>query len=203
LPTDPAPGFGGLLLGGLVGAFAPHLADELRDDVDRLLDDVESGRHVIQPRVRYRFQKDHHGLDRSRHRLVGEGEHVALEIDDHGPPLPQVLAAIYAAGMLTRAARPSAFRLLRRATRWQGEPDDRLLGFLTTDRPRSLEAGAEGWALKVLGFVDTSEPTRSEILRRFRKLVRDAHPDHGASAEDAGKRILDLTEAKRILLAIG
>jgi hypothetical protein len=34
-------------------------------------------------------------------------------------------------------------------------------------------------------------------------LVRDAHPDHGASAVDAGQRIVDLTEAKRILLASG
>ncbi|MHB8466254.1 MAG: hypothetical protein ACYDD7_15655, partial [Acidimicrobiales bacterium] len=95
------------------------------------------------------------------------------------------------------------FRLLRRATRWEGEADDRLLAFLAADRPRSIEAGAEGWALQILGFIGMREPTRGEINRRFRTLVRDAHPDHGADAADAGQRIVDLTEAKRILLSVG
>ena len=203
LPTDPAPGFGGLLLAGLVGAFAPRLDDEARDDLDRLLDDVEMGRRIIQPRVRHRFQKDVHGLDRSRHKLIGEGEHLSFDVDPHGMPLPQMLAAVYAAGMLTRAARPAVFRLLRRATRWHGEADERLINFLTNDRPRSLESGAEGWALRVLGFAASAEPSATEIIRRFRKLVRAAHPDHGADAVEAGQRMVDLTEAKRILLSVG
>ena len=203
LPTDPAPGFGGLLLAGLVGAFAPRVDDESRDDLDVLIDDVERGRRIVQPRVRHRFQKDVHGLDHSRHKLVGEGEHLHLDIDDHGAPLPQILAAVYASGLLNRAARPSVFRLLRRATRWEGDAGERLLNFLASDRPRSIEAGAEGWALQVLGFVGSAEPTRGEINRRFRKLVRAAHPDHGASASEAGQRMVDLTEAKRILLSVG
>ena len=32
-------------------------------------------------------------------------------------------------------------------------------------------------------------------------LCPRAHPDHGAPADDAGQRVSDLTEAKRILLA--
>ena len=53
----------------------------------------------------------------------------------------------------------------------------------------------------VLGLdVDGSLPGRRDIQRRFRALVRDAHPDHGADSEDAAARIADLTEARRILL---
>jgi hypothetical protein len=203
LPTDPSPGFGGLLLAGLLGAFAGQLDDETRDRLDILLDDVERGRRIVQPRIRYRFQADTVGLDRSRHKLVGEGEQLRLDIDRHANGLPQILAAVYAAGRLPRAARPGAFRLLRRATRWEGEPDDRLIAFLSGESARALEGGGEGWALAVLGFRPNGEPTRSQITGRFRELIRDAHPDHGGSAEHAGKRILDLTEAKRILLSVG
>lgn len=202
LPTDPAPGFGGLLLAGLVGAFAPAVDEESRDRLDVLLDDVERGRRIVQPRLRHRFQVDTHGLDRSRHKLVGDGERLELVIDDHGSALPQVLAAVYAAGKLSRSSRAHVFRLLRRATRWEGDADRSLLDFLTTDRPTS-GAALEGWALTVLGFAPGKDPSRGEINRRFRSLVRQAHPDHGGATEDAGKRILDLTEAKRILLSVG
>ena len=203
LPTDPAPGFGGLLLAGLVGAFAPHLDDESRDGLDVLLDDVERGRRIAQPRLRHRFQNDTVGLDRSRHKLVGEGEHLRLVIDDHASGLPQILAAVYAAGLLERSVRAPVFRLLRRATRWQGQVDDRLVGFLSGDSVRAVGKGDEAWALSVLGFSPGNEPTRSEINRRFRELVRDAHPDHGGRVDQAGRRILDLTRAKQILLAVG
>jgi hypothetical protein len=204
LPTEPAPGFGGLLLAAIVAASMPRLDDESRDELDRLLIDVERGRRIAQPRLRHRFQTDTHGLDRSRHRLVGDGETTALEFDEHGAVLPQALGAVYAAGKLSYKARPDVFRLLRRATRWEGGVDDRLLRYLSSDeaayRPWRQENN-ESWALTVLGFGTGSEPARSEILRRFRTLVRDAHPDHGAEADEAGQRITDLAEAKRILLA--
>jgi hypothetical protein len=204
LPTDPAPGFGGLLLAGIVAAGVSCLEDELRDGVDKLVVDLEYGRHVSQPRLRHRFQTDVHGLDRSRHRLVGEGEAVALEIDGHGAVLPQVLAALYAAQLLAVPSRPAVFRLLRRATRWEGEADERLIRYLSSDeaafRPWAAP-GDERWALDVLRFGASSEPSRSEILARFRLLVRETHPDHGALSEGAGKRMHELTEARRILLA--
>jgi hypothetical protein len=200
-----APGFGGMLLAGVVGAFCQGVAEELRDGLDRLMNDVEHGRRIAQPRVRHRFQLDTHGLDRSRHKLVGEGEAIHLEIDDHGAPLPQVLGAVYAAGRLSLRARPAVFRLLRRATRWQGDWDDRLLGYLSGETPRFIDGvvADDGWALAVLGFSPASEPARSAIQRRFRQAVRAAHPDHGGSADHAGQRIVDLTEAKRILLSAG
>lgn len=206
LPTDPAPGFGGVLLAGVVAAAVSAIDDdELLDDVDVLLDQLEAGRHVPQPRLRHRFQEDVHGLDRSRHRLEAVGEAVALDIDGHGAALPQLLGAVYAAGQLSYGARPSVFRLLRRATRWTGGIDDTLVTFLTGDEAASFRRRGvpadERWAMQVLGFRAGNEPSRSEIQRRFRTLVRRAHPDQGADSEGAGLRILELTEAKRILLS--
>jgi hypothetical protein len=205
LPTDPPPGFGGILLAGIVAASVSQLDDELRDELDTLLSDLEKSKQISQPRLRHRFQTDVVGLDRSHHKLVGVGEEMALEFDDHGAVLPQVLGAVYAAGRLSYSTRSGVFRLLRRATRWHGSNDDRLVGYLTGDeaayRPRRDARHDEGWALKVLGFNNGHEPTRSEILTMFRRMVRKAHPDHGGSPDKASQRITELTQAKRVLLA--
>jgi hypothetical protein len=205
LPADPAPGFGGLLLAGIVAAMSPGLDEDLRDGLDVLIDDLERGRRIAQPRLRHRFQTDVVGLERSRHQLDGKGEVLDLRLDDHASPLPQVLGAVYAAGRLSYRARPAVFRLLRRATRWRGDNDAHLIAYLTGDeaaaRPWRDAVLDEGWALDILGFKMGSEPSRSDILRRFRKLIRDAHPDHGAAMEGAGVRVTELTAAKRILLA--
>lgn len=205
LPTDPAPGFGGILLAGMVAAYMGQLDEELRDDLDVLIDDLERGRRVVQPRVRHRFQTDTHGLARTHHRLIGVGEAMELEIDPDAYGLPQVLAAVYAASKLSSRFRPPVFALLWRATRWEGDVDARLVEYLTGDeaayrvrRDRSYDAG---WAMTILGFVDGTDPGRGDVVRRFRTLVRDAHPDHGADAGAASVRITELTEAKRILLA--
>src|SRR5439155_1194864 len=108
LPTEPAPGYGGILLGGIVAAHLVEVDPELRDEFLVLVDDLEEGR---------RFS-----------------------------------------------------------------PDER-------------------WALEILGFgPDETQPGREEVLARFRSLLRESHPDHGAEHEGAGQRILELTEARRILL---
>jgi hypothetical protein len=205
LPVDPAPGFGGLLLAGIVGAWMQHLDEDTRDELDVLIDDLDRGRRVVQPRIRHRFQTDTHGLAQAHHRLVGAGEAVSLEIDDEGYGLPQVLAAVYAASKLTRRARPEVFRLIWRATRWEGDDLAHLLDYLGGDeaalrRPRGVRRDAS-WALVILGFTSADDPNRSEVLRRFRQLVRDAHPDHGAETLGAGERMAELTQAKRVLLA--
>ena len=209
LPNDPAPGHGGLLLAGIVAAGVSALDDDDQlDRVDTLLTDLERGRRIVQPRLLHRFQADTHGLDRSHHRLLAHGQHgddgMSLEIDGHGAVLPQILGAMYAAGQLSYAVRGEVFRLLRRATRWTGGADERLLAFLTGDEAGSFRRKGvpndERWALKILGFDPGTEPARSEIQQQFRNLLRDAHPDHGAEMEGAGQRIQDLTEARRILL---
>lgn len=204
LPVEPAPGYGGLLLAGIVATFVPMLQTETRDDLDVLIDDLERGRRIPQPRLRHRFQTDTQGLDRSRHRLHGRGEKLELDLDRHGFPLPQVLGAVYAASKLTFSARAGAFRLIWRATRWEGGTDG-LLAFLTGDdaafRRRRDPAFDATWARTILGFAEAQSPPRSDVIRRFRAKVRDVHPDHGADVNEAGQLISDLTEAKRILLA--
>jgi hypothetical protein len=205
LPTDPAPGFGGILLGGIVAGHIARLDDEAIDELAVLLADLERGARIAQPRLRHRFQTDVVGLQRSHHRLVGEGEDMRLELDDSGAVLPQILGAAYAAAKLSYRARESVFRLLRRATRWHSDNDERLIGYLTGDEAAYRRWRAIGrdehWALTVLGFSSDIEPSRTDILSTFRRLVRTAHPDHGGAVDVAAHRITDLTQAKRILLA--
>ena len=205
LPTDPAPGFGGVLLAGIVAAGVADFDEDTCYELDRLVDDLDAGRRISQPRLRHRFQTDVVGLDRSCHQLVGAGEAVELELDMHGSPLPQVLGAVYAAGQLSLRSRSNVFRLVRRAARWRGPVGERLVTYLTGDEAayKAWRAPADDqrWALETLGFVSGDEPEGDDVLRRFRQLVRSAHPDAGGSAEGAGQRISDLTEAKRILRA--
>ncbi len=205
LPTDPAPGFGGILLAGIVAGYINQLEDDLRDELDLLLDDLEKGARIAQPRLRHRFQTDVVGLDRSHHRLVGVGETMALELDAHAAVLPQVLGAAYAAGKLSYRVRSNVFRLLRRGTLWHADNDERLVGYLTGDeasyRPWRAPHHDNRWALTVLGFKSDADPRRADVLATFRRQVRNAHPDHGGASHLAAERITELTQAKRILLA--
>ena len=211
LPTDPAPGYGGILLGGVVAAHLVDVDPELREEFLVLVDDLEEGRRIAQPRLRHRFQTDVVGLDRSRHKLVGHAadgsfEDVHFEIEDRGRPVPQVLGAIYAAARLHADARPAVFTAIRKAARWEDGPGPRLVTLLTdvTQLPPTWWrrfSTDERWALEVLGFGPAEgQPGRDEVLQRFRSLLRESHPDHGAEHEGAGQRILELTEARRILL---
>ena len=43
---------------------------------------------------------------------------------------------------------------------------------------------------------------RDDINRRFRRLLRDAHPDSGGVAAQAAMRIEELSEARTILLDV-
>jgi hypothetical protein len=202
LPATPAPGPGGILLAGIVAVKAQGLDDEERDDLDVLVSLLERGRRISQPRLRHRFQTDVVGLDRSRHRLLAVGKAVELELDDHAHDLPQVLGAVYAAATLPLRARHNVFTLLWRALRWDGGNNAALIAYLSGDGAALLRRHRNAaWALDVLGFAPGIVPAAPEILGRFRTLVRGAHPDHGAPADDAGQRVSDLTEAKRILLA--
>jgi hypothetical protein len=211
LPTEPAPGYGGILLGGIVAA---HWGDvdppELRDEYLVLLNDLEAGRRIAQPRLRHRFQIDVVGLDRSRHKLVGQADNdrfgdVRFELEGNGRPVPQLLGAAYAAARLHPDAQPRVFGAMRKATMWEDGASPHLATFLTdlTDVPptwwRKFSTD-ERWALEVLGFgPDEEQPGREEVLQRFRALLRESHPDHGAEHQGAGQRILELTEARRIL----
>ncbi|MCU1373941.1 MAG: hypothetical protein JWO68_1227, partial [Actinomycetia bacterium] len=171
LPVEPAPGFGGLLLGGIVAAHIGELEEDLAEELGHLLNDLEAGRRIPQPRLRHRFQLDRHGLARSRHRLLGHGDALELEFEGEGSPASQVLGAAYAAGRLDPVERGIVMAVVRRGTRWHGEVGPELVRYLSGARGgsyRSARAFADPglWALHVLGFDAGSAPARSDVQRR-------------------------------------
>ena len=76
LPTDPAPGLGGVLLAAVVAAYLPDVDDELVPDLGRLIDQVTRGERVVQPRLQHRYQVDRHGMAVSVHQLNGDADNV-------------------------------------------------------------------------------------------------------------------------------
>ena len=60
--------------------------------------------------------------------------------------------------------------------------------------------GDTRWALKMLGFGPSDHPERDDIQTRFRDAVWNSHPDRGGEAVDAGRRMVELTRARKILL---
>jgi hypothetical protein len=206
LPLEPAPGFGPLLLGGIVAVGAEEFDADDYDVLLVLMAQLEHGQRVVQPRIRNRFQTDQHGLARTVGRLVGGGESLEFDFEGSGSPLQMTLAATYAAGQLPMNTRRWVFDVLRKALRWRGPIGPSLITHLSGRHGApSWSAAAyldpEHWALELLGLGEKlSTPSKREIQRKFRRLVRDAHPDHGAATEGAAQRIAELTEARRILL---
>jgi hypothetical protein len=221
--TGPAHGAG--LLAAVVAEHAVAFDDEQRDELPRLLFDV--ARHgIVVPRIalRYRLQTDLHGLDRSRHRLLEEEGTLIVELDVHGPPIPQVLGAILAAGAMGSSVRRKAVRAIEAGAAQPGlipEPFvvRRLVAGIPILRPPRAGVGAvedafsetdtgswvgvpaeRRWAMEVFGLGAGTAVERRDVQRRFRRLLRVAHPDHGADAQGAAERIAELTEARELLL---
>jgi len=215
LPMDPAPGFGAVLLGGVAARFGPELDDDLADEVDWLLDEIARGSRIAQPRLRHRLQVDRVGLQRSRHRLVGEGESMHFELEvERGTPAQHVLCAVYAAGTALPSLRSTVIDVVRRGLRWRGEIGPGLIAQLSGQRGfHDVRAVGDPvrWALHVLELVDLSDheavrldattPSRRDVQQAFRDGLRGAHPDHGGDDIEAAERIAQLSEARRILLS--
>ena len=214
LPVDPPPGLGGILLGGVVASTISDIDPDLVVDLGDLMTQLEVGAQVPQPRLRYRFQTDRVGLQRTLLRLAGEGERLWFDFEgDRASPEQLVLGAVYAAGQVHPDVRVSVMSTLRRAMGWQGPVGPDLIASLagfTRGKALSvhtLEHPVE-WALQVLGFDGPRSranghgtgPAGIEVRRRFRELVMDAHPDQGGASAEAARRIADLAEARRILL---
>lgn len=203
LPAEPAPGFGGLLLGAVMSAHIADVADDLVPDIHRLLSEIERDELVVQPRLRHRFQVDRHGLSRSVHRLTGNGDQLQFDIDTVGAPLQQILGAIYALERLDIQTRAKLVPVLHRAMKWRGPLGPSFVSFIAGSATISLSALADprAWALDVLGFPKgTIKPTKKEVKVRFRETLRQVHPDHGGVHETAGLSIDELGAARRILL---
>lgn len=202
LPADPPPGFGGLLLGSVVAGHLPGVPDELVPDLHRLIDQVERGERIVQPRLRHRFQVDRHGLARSTHRLVGSGDEIRFDFDSQGTDLAQVLGAIYAVERLALEHRAVIAPVLHKAMQWRGPLGPSLISHLAGATTTTLAALADprAWALEVLGFPPgTERPSKKEVTAQYRAKMRAVHPDHGGDGRIAGNAIIELNEARRIL----
>lgn len=202
LPVDPAPGFGGLLLGGIVASHLPGVPDELVPDIHRLIREVDAGSRVVQPRLRHRFQADRHGLARSTHRLVGDDDAISFDVHSVGTDLAQVLGAIYAIERLAPDHRRRIVPIVEKAARWRGPIGPAMISYLAGSQTLALEALADprSWALNVLGFeVGARPPSKRAVTARFRERMREVHPDHGGVSADAAKAMSDLAEARRVL----
>lgn len=210
LPCDPAPGYGGILLGGIAARFGSELDDDWREDVLHLMTELERGRRISQPRLRHRLQEDRVGLQSCSHRLLGAGEGVEFSFDDDkGTPAQHVLCATYAAASVPWAVRSPVMDAVRKGFRWQGALGPSFVGHLS-GRSAGLSGAAIGdpvsWAMGVLDLrarestTTAAVPSRRDVQRAFRDRLRTAHPDHGATGDGAAQRIAELTEARRILL---
>ncbi len=221
------PAHGAALLAAVVATHLPGVHDEQRDLLPRLLVDARRGLTIPRIALRHRLQRDVHGLDRSRHRMLGEDGKLVVETDVHGAPTPQVLGAVIGAASLGGERRAAGIDAIRRVVegRWAGLSPDVEVRFVAAPaglgvRPPLASAGVwtpgappeeeewhgvgpdERWAMEVLGLRAGMEVVRDDVNRRFRRLLRDAHPDSGGATAGAAARIAELSEARAILLAV-
>lgn len=211
LPTNPAPGPGGLLLGAVLARFSADLDGDLRSEMHTLMNEVERDRSIGQPRLRHRLQADRVGLTQSRHSLVAtvDGLHFELETSK-GLPAQSALAAVYACGDVPLEQRSQVMDVLRRGLEWVGPVGpgliDHLVGREVAMRFRSGSYATASdpmvWALGILELEGIGDDIEAkEVQKSYRRLLRSAHPDHGAGEDDAADRIAELSKAREILLS--
>jgi hypothetical protein len=210
LPTDPAPGLGGLLLGAVLARFADDLDSDLRSEMATLMAEVEGGRKIGQPRMRHRLQADRVGLSRSRHRLVDGEDGLRFELETvKGIPAQSALAAVYACGDVRLEDRVVVMDVLRRGLEWNGPIGPGLIDHLVGPQvAMRLRSGAFAtasnpliWALGILELDSEDEIAPKQVQKSYRRLIRNAHPDHGAGKDGAADRIAELARAREILLS--
>jgi hypothetical protein len=221
------PAHGVALLAAVVATNLTAVDPDLRELLARLLRDARRGLAIPRIALRHRLQYDVHGLDRSRHRMLGEEGKLVVELDIHGAPIPQVLGAVMGAAALHLSAREVALDAIRSVVegRWGGlapEVELRVVAEAMWNgiRPPLAAAGEwrlggppeellwrgvgpdQRWAMEVLGLRAGRGVERDDVNRRFRRLLRDAHPDSGGASAGAASRIAELTEARTILMAV-
>lgn len=204
LPLDPPLRPGAVLLAGVVGRHLEGLDEDSLDDLHLLIGQIARGERIRQPRLRHRSQEDRIGLTRSRHRLVRlSSGRPSFEFSDRGGSAAQyVLGAVYAARRLPHGPRHEVLSTVRRAFTWPGGTDGELLRFLDGHRAAPAPVPEDRtWALGILELETLDGLVAADVQKRFRRLVATAHPDTGGADGEAGARISDLVEARRILLS--
>lgn len=175
-----------------------------------LIDEVERGDKIGQPRLRHRLQKDIVGLSQSSHRLVVGDEGLRFELEMYkGLPAQSALAAVYACERIPIERRPAVVDVLRRGLEWVGPLGpgliDHLVGREVAMQFRSGRYATASspllWARQILELDTADDVDPKTVQRSYRRLLRSAHPDHGAQESDAADRIAELTRARDLLLA--
>jgi hypothetical protein len=226
LPTS-GPAHGAALVAAVMATNLPGIDEEQRELLPRLLRDARQGLTIPRIALRHRLQRDVHGLDRSRHRMFGDAGKLVVELDVHGAPTPQVLGTVLGAAALGGSGRQIALDTLLRVVegRWSGlasgveirvvadadryglrpplaAADEWMAGGPAEEEQWRGVAADQRWAMEVLGLRAGLEIDRDDVNRRFRRLLRAAHPDSGGAAAAAAARIAELTEARVILLSV-
>ena len=213
--------FGALLLGAVVHNRVDSLDDDQLDLIPGLLHEASGGLAIPGIALWFRMQTDVQGLDRSRHRIVEENGSIIVELDVHGAATPQIVGAIMAAATLPPTPRVAALQTIKNAVDGRfryprGVLIRRLIAGIPAEVPwapgvtwkrgkPSGESAWDGidsqrrWAMNVLGCAPEFALDRDDVNKRFRSLLRDAHPDSGGSGNAAAERIAELREARELL----
>jgi hypothetical protein len=214
-------GLGGVLLGAVVHHRIDSLDDDQIDLIPGLLHEAAGGLSIPGIALWFRMQTDVQGLDRSRHRVVEEDGTLIVELDVHGAATPQIVGAIMAAASLPPTPRVMALQTISNAVEGRfryprGILVRRLVAGIPAEVPwapgvtwkrgkPSTESAWEGidsqrrWAMNVLGCEPEFSFDRDDVNKRFRTLLREAHPDSGGSRQAAAERIAELSEARELL----
>ena len=187
--------------------------------------DARNGLTIPRIALRHRLQHDVHGLDRSRHRVLGEDGHLVVELDRHGAATPQVLGAVMAAAALrdrvgvrcsTRSGGSSTGAGPASPPTWNCEscstvsrrcrrPSRARVGTRRAAAKRrcggaSPRRNGGPWRCSACGSGWRWSATTSTAASDA--CSRDAHPDSGGVAAQAAMRIEELSEARAILLDV-
>ncbi len=203
LPTQ-YPYYGALLLAAIAAENYRCISADLCEELDDVLASYVAGHKVSQPIVRHRFQVDRVGLLSANQRIHKHKDSLRFELNN-GSALPEqlVLGAILAAQSLPLESRGVAFRSMKKARTWNQNVDASFTSYIVEGFLASAQvAGSRSWALETLAFnpFNGTSPSKRIVKKRFRSLLRKAHPDHGGLDNSAATRIEELTEARNILL---
>ena len=200
------PAHGAALLAAVMATNLPAVDDDQRaahaPDPRRRRGGIEIPRIAL----RHRLQRDVHGLDRSWHRMRGVDGKLVVELDAHGARFRRCSARCSARrGCACPVVRSGSTRSGAVVEgRWSGLAPDVEVRFVAArhvgdPRPPLAapvewipggppdEEGWQGvaadhrWAMEVLGLRSGMDVEREDVNRRFRRLLRDAHPDSGGA----------------------